>query len=188
MSLEIFTGKVSDLVPANPAGTDPKSQGDDHLRGIKETIIGQSVNCQLGQSSTPANNFTLSAAADNGTMKLARGNAGATTQDIMTVDAAGKVAFPQMPQILTVSQSSVALPGGMIVKAGTSGTSGAGNVVVTFTTAFPTVCLAFLCTAKSGNTTIVTVPQNTTGTTVYTFTANTGATTSVDFDWIAIGY
>ena len=50
---------------------------------------------QLGLSVTPANNFTLTAAADNGTMKLARGNAGATTQDIMTVDAAGKVAFPQ---------------------------------------------------------------------------------------------
>ena len=50
---------------------------------------------QLGLSVTPANNFTLTAAADNGTMKLARGNAGATTQDIMTVDAAGKVAIPQ---------------------------------------------------------------------------------------------
>ena len=53
---------------------------------------------QLGLSDTPANNFTLDASADNGTMKLARGNAGATTQDIMTVDAAGKVAFPQNVQ------------------------------------------------------------------------------------------
>jgi hypothetical protein len=33
-------------------------------------------------------------------MKLARGNAGATTQDIMTVDAAGRVAFPRDPYIL----------------------------------------------------------------------------------------
>ena len=49
---------------------------------------------QLGLSVTPANNFTLDASADNGTMKLARGNAGATTQDIMTVDAAGNVGFP----------------------------------------------------------------------------------------------
>jgi len=30
-------------------------------------------------------------------MKLARGNAGATTQDVMTVDVNGKVAFPQNP-------------------------------------------------------------------------------------------
>ena len=55
----------------------------------------KAIKAQLGLSVTPANNFTLDAAADNGTMKLARGNAGATTQDIMTVDAAGKVAFPQ---------------------------------------------------------------------------------------------
>lgn len=53
------------------------------------------IKAQLGLSVTSANNFTLDASADNGTMKLARGNAGATTQDIMTVDAAGKVAFPQ---------------------------------------------------------------------------------------------
>jgi microcystin-dependent protein len=51
---------------------------------------------QTGSSGDPAKNFTLSVpAAPDGTMKLARGNAGATTQDIMTVDAAGKVAFPQ---------------------------------------------------------------------------------------------
>jgi hypothetical protein len=54
----------------------------------------KAIRKQLGLSVTPANNFTLDAAADNGTMKLARGNAGATTQDIMTVDAAGTVAFP----------------------------------------------------------------------------------------------
>ena len=55
----------------------------------------RAIKHQLGLSVTPTNNFTLTAEADNGTMKLARGNAGATTQDIMTVDAAGKVAFPQ---------------------------------------------------------------------------------------------
>lgn len=53
------------------------------------------IKAQLGLSNTPANNFTLDASADNGTLKLARGNAGATTQDILTVDAAGKVAAPQ---------------------------------------------------------------------------------------------
>ena len=57
------------------------------------------IKAQLGLSGTPGNNFTLDASADNGTMKLARGNAGATTQDIMTVDAAGKVSFPQSPSV-----------------------------------------------------------------------------------------
>lgn len=51
----------------------------------------KAIKAQLGLSVTPANNFTLDASADNGTMKLAR-NSG---QDIMTVDAAGRVAFPQ---------------------------------------------------------------------------------------------
>lgn len=51
----------------------------------------KTIRAQLGLSVTPANNFTLDASADNGTMKLARGNAGATTQDVMTVDAAGAV-------------------------------------------------------------------------------------------------
>ena len=58
----------------------------------------KAIKAQLGLSNTPANNFTLTAEADNGTLKLARGNAGATTQDILTVDAAGKVAFPQNVQ------------------------------------------------------------------------------------------
>ena len=40
----------------------------------------KAIKHQLGLSVTPANNFTLTAEADNGTMKLARGNAGATTQ------------------------------------------------------------------------------------------------------------
>lgn len=50
---------------------------------------------QLGLSNTPANNFTFDASADNGTMKLHRGNAGAGTQDVMTVDANGVAEFPQ---------------------------------------------------------------------------------------------
>jgi hypothetical protein len=49
----------------------------------------KAIKAQLGLSNTPANNFTIDASADNGTLKLARGNAGATTQDILTVDAAG---------------------------------------------------------------------------------------------------
>jgi len=53
----------------------------------------KAIKAQLGLSVTPANNFVLDASADNGTMKLARGNAGATTQDIMTVDAAGRCGF-----------------------------------------------------------------------------------------------
>jgi hypothetical protein len=65
----------------------------------------KTIRQQLGLSNTPANNFTLDASADDGTMKLARGNAGATTQDILTVDAAGKVSIPQ--GLLPVAGSGV---------------------------------------------------------------------------------
>lgn len=43
----------------------------------------------IGISATPTQNFTLTAEALDGSMKLARGNPGATTQDILTVDNAG---------------------------------------------------------------------------------------------------
>lgn len=52
---------------------------------------------QLGDSATSTQNFSLTSAAADGTMKLARGNFGATSQDVLTVDAGGKVAFPQGP-------------------------------------------------------------------------------------------
>lgn len=51
----------------------------------------KSTNVQLGQSNTATQNFTLTAAASDGTMKLARGNQGATTQDVLTVDASGNL-------------------------------------------------------------------------------------------------
>jgi len=134
MGLETFTGKVSDLVATNPPGTDPKSQGDDHLRGIKKTIIGQSVNMQIGQNSDPTHNFSAST-NDDGTMKLARGNAGATTQDVMTVDSAGKVAFPQMGQLLA-PKGYVKLPGGLIIQWGFV-PGGTSKLPVTFQIPFP---------------------------------------------------
>ena len=55
-------------------------------------VSGNSL--QLGESGTATQNFTI-ATANDGTVKLARGNAGATTQDILTVDANGKVGLPQ---------------------------------------------------------------------------------------------
>lgn len=63
----------------------------------------KAIKAQLGLSNTPANNFTITAEADNGTLKLARGNAGATTQDILTVDAAGVASLPAGRNLLTLA-------------------------------------------------------------------------------------
>jgi hypothetical protein len=49
---------------------------------------------QLGDSATATQNFVWQTNVD-GTAKLARGNVGATSQDILTVDASGKVTLTQ---------------------------------------------------------------------------------------------
>jgi len=65
---------------------------------------------QLGADATPTNNFMLDSSAANGTMKIARGNSGATTQDILTVDATGNVWFQGYGRVvhLTTNYTPVA--------------------------------------------------------------------------------
>lgn len=121
-------------------------------------------------------------------MKLARGNAGATTQDILTVDAAGKVSFPQQGQSLAAS-GYVKLPGGLIIQWGsTSGLTG-GSGSITFPTPFPTACFAFNATlVPSAGYGFVSADTPTT-TSVQVVTRNSSATpTLFAFSWIAVGY
>lgn len=106
----------------------------------------KTIKAQLGLSGTAANNFTLDASADNGTMKLARGNADATTQDILTVNAAGKVeasqGFNGASHVLAAS-GSISFPswlfGGFKVNWGTASAT-AGGAAITFNSAFTTAC------------------------------------------------
>lgn len=56
---------------------------------------------QIGDSTTAGNNFVLTSAIDNGTMKLARGNFGATTQDILTVDSSGNLTCNDLNKLFT---------------------------------------------------------------------------------------
>jgi hypothetical protein len=52
----------------------------------------KSNSVQIGQSATATQNFTLSVpSSPDGTIKLARGNSGATTQDILSVNSSGAV-------------------------------------------------------------------------------------------------
>jgi hypothetical protein len=50
---------------------------------------------QLGSSGTATQNLVVRTNKD-GTFTLARGNAGATTQDLLTISASGDIAFPAM--------------------------------------------------------------------------------------------
>ena len=147
------------------------------------------IKAQFGKSNTPANNFVLDASADNGTMKLARGNAGATTQDILTVDASGNVLVGGNNLNLFSAKSLATsgyqkLPSGLIIQWGASAVG-----AVTFPIAFPTAARSFATTTAStagdGNSRDVWVlagSLTTTGVTVSRQSAVDG------FYWIAIGY
>ena len=99
MGLEAFTGKVSDLVETNPPGTDPKSQGDDHLRGIKKTIIGQAINTQVGQHTTASENHLFDGSVAN-EITLKRGTVDVPGVELIkAVD--GVLSFPNQAQSLS---------------------------------------------------------------------------------------
>lgn len=79
------------------------------------------IRLQHGQSNTAANNFTTTAEAANGTMKLlARGNPGATTQDILTVNASGVVDAPQGMTIAGAAGQRMLLTASQATTAGTA--------------------------------------------------------------------
>ena len=69
------------------------------------------ANLQIGDSATATQNFVITAAAGDGTMKFSRGNFGATTADIFTVDATGAVGGMTLtaPTITGLTKASVGL-------------------------------------------------------------------------------
>lgn len=85
----------------------------------------KSNSVQIGQSATATNNFTLSVpSSPDGTIKLARGNSGATTADILSVNASGVITGSTFSGA-TITSSTV--NGGTITsataQASTSGTA-----------------------------------------------------------------
>lgn len=159
------------------------------------------IKAQLGLSVTPANNFTLDASADNGTMKLARGNAGATTQDIMTVDALSQIDFPQMSSNVGGSPGSkghITLPGGLIINWGgaaidTVAADTWANVNVALDKPFPNGYLSGSCTLRnanlvSGQTMATNILNDGNASITVSLSTSLTALTGVNVSWIAIGY
>lgn len=123
---------------------------------------------QVGTSATATQNFTLRSNAD-GTATLARGNVGATTQDLLSVDAAGLVDFPVSMAIETPVKEALNASGDAPIFAcrawvnfngtGTVAIRASGNVssitdngtgdyTVNFTTAMPDANYALSATAQ----------------------------------------
>jgi len=71
---------------------------------------------QIGQSGTASQNFVLTVpAVPDGSFKLARGNIGATTQDILSVDANGRIAFVGLQALGNYANDAAATSGGVAV-------------------------------------------------------------------------
>ena len=151
------------------------------------------IKAQFGKSNTPANNFVMDASADNGTLKLARGNAGATTQDILTVDASGNVLVDGNNLNLFSAKSLAAdgyqkLPSGLIIQWGIMTTNASGDATVTFPIAFPNAVYQAVGTFNNSSrvSATVTIGSLTTSTMyVGAMLGSSGVAAAVS--WVAIG-
>ena len=86
----------------------------------------KSNSVQIGQSTTGTNNFTLSVpSSPDGTIKLARGNSGATTADVLTVNASGAITGATISGA-TINSSTV---NGGSITSGTSQASTSGTAI-----------------------------------------------------------
>lgn len=150
-------------------------------------------------SGTATNNFTLDASAADGSMKLARGNAGVTTQDLLTVAADGKVDFPAgLAAFLGANQSIGALsssgyqklPGGLIFQWGRVSALASSTSAVSFPVAFPNNAIAVHCSpipGSAGATMIVAGPLDGSISAAGFTYANTNTSGLVASYWFAIG-
>ena len=81
---------------------------------------------QIGQSATATQNFTLSVpSSPDGTIKLARGNSGATTSDILSVNSSGAITGSTFSGV-TINSSTV---NGGTITSGTAQASTSGTAI-----------------------------------------------------------
>ena len=157
---------------------------------------------QIGQSSTATENFTLAVpSSPDGTIKLARGNSGSTTADILSVANDGKVsatladnsvAFAQLLSTdWTSSHGSSGhqkLPSGLIIQWG--GGTAANNSSISFSTTFPSAvyCVIVSCSNVGSSRLVSAGAATTSGFTASGFVTTSGAYSSGEaFFYIAIG-
>jgi len=156
----------------------------------------KSNNVQVGQSATATQNFTITTGTD-GTGKVARGNVGATTQDVITIDAAGKVDFPAGLAAFVGANQNLSssgyqkFPGGFVVQWGSLTVNPQSTAQVSFSFAFPAQVFGVVMSPSITNAGTITVcPGVVSGTlTTSGFTcANTNTQGATPIFWVAIGH
>jgi len=158
-------------------------------------------NVQLGDSVTAANNFVMTAEANDGTMKLARGNQGATTQDVMTIATTGKPDFNQLSRLITGAATSAGhleLPSGLIINWGsvsisTSGANTWATANATLNKTFPTNLLSATASLRNAaglsNQMMSVAITNTNNTSVdISAISGAGAVAGITVTYIVVGY
>jgi hypothetical protein len=110
------------------------------LGGIKIMSTIKAKQLQLGDNATATQNFVWQTNND-GTAKLARGNVGATTQDILTVDAAGNLGNKDLPMYACRAWGKFTGATGALLAGGncTVSRDSLGLYTITFITAMPDV-------------------------------------------------
>lgn len=152
---------------------------------IKSNVV------QLGDSATATQNFVLQTNV-NGTATLARGNVGATTQDILTVDSSGKPQFPQLLQSLD-SAGYITMPGGLIIQWGQGSLSPNGATYVstniTLSVAFTTATYQVFATLSTpvSNQTMTVAAANSTLSQIAVYMNSVSSVPNQSFSWLAIG-
>jgi len=119
MALETGT-YISDLVATNPTGSDPKSQGDDHLRLLKSTIQATFPNVNGAVTPTPAEMNVLDGAVVSAADLTKLGQVTATSTELNYVDGVTSAIQTQMD--LKAPLASPALTGTPTVPTAAQGT------------------------------------------------------------------
>lgn len=147
---------------------------------------------QVGISSDANKNFVIDASQADNTLKISRGNAGATTQDVLTVSASGNVLFPMTDQTLS-SNGYTTLPGGLIMQWGRHVTSTGGGNGIVFPKPFPSALYSVVLTPDIGVGANAVFPavdlssSTLSAATIFARNANNTTYLQVAVFWVAIG-
>lgn len=107
MPLENLTGSnvfITNLVPSNPAGTDPVSEGDNHIAGTKNVLLNSfpAINGAVTATPTQLNQLApVSGAAFTGVPTAPTAAPGTSTTQLATTEfvTAGITAIPAPPSV-----------------------------------------------------------------------------------------
>jgi len=187
MSLEAYTGKISDLVDTNPTGSDPRSQGDDHLRGIKYT---------LKQSFPKATGPLLVGPGVSVELKSGNPTIGTDAEDALQIDSVAKAISAVAPYLLKgdiaaqslTPQGYVKLASGLIIQWGSATSVSGGNAAASYSIPFTSSVRSLAIPANVEKTGVCNVSNGLSDVTFRVFDLLGNGPAGISVLFIAVGY